>query len=361
MHTRVIARLPVAKCLLLDAQMIFSSDRCGLALAQLADETGVSIEPPDRSSSRDGDPLLRVWPEERYRANLVPVNQGTEMSEFDGKVAVITGATSGIGRQAAETFVQNGMFVVAAGRREAEGRELEQQCGSKLVFSRTDVCNEADVRRCIDLAISRFGRLDCVVNNAGGPETPAPIAELDLDKFYAAVVRHVGGILSGIKYAVPHLKSRGRGSIINLASINGSRAGLAGVAYSTVKAAVIHLTRCAAIELGPANIRVNSVSPGPVKTGIFGKSAGVDSGVADREMGNVESAFKKILPNLQSIPRMTTPQDVANLLLFLASDRSEMITGQDLVIDGGILAGRPTSVMRADYAHFGEAFAPLRG
>jgi NAD(P)-dependent dehydrogenase (short-subunit alcohol dehydrogenase family) len=146
----------------------------------------------------------------------------------------------------------------------------------------------------------------------------------------------------------------GGGSIINTASINGTRAGMTGVAYSTAKAAVIHLTRCAAVELGEVGVRVNSLSPGPIATGIFAKGFGLDDADAD----TTGAALAAITRGWQPLRRQGTTEDVARVALFLASDASAFVTGHDLVVDGGTLAGRPAAVMRAESALLAER---LRG
>jgi NAD(P)-dependent dehydrogenase (short-subunit alcohol dehydrogenase family) len=273
-----------------------------------------------------------------------------------GKVAVITGATSGIGARTAELFVANGARVVIAGRRSAEGEALASQLGDDASFHRTDVCVEADVRSLMAHAVERFGRLDCVFNNAGTIPTLAGLSEIDLDEFDAGLSVHVRSALAGMKHAAPIMIGQGSGSIINMASIVGHRAGIGSIAYSTAKAAVLHLTRCAAIELGEHGVRVNSLSPGPIVTGIFGKTMGVAAGEADRRPDDVRKAFAEILPEVQPLQRVGTVDDVAHAALFLASDESSFVCGHDLVLDGGSVIGRPASVMRAHNAAFGRAF-----
>jgi NAD(P)-dependent dehydrogenase (short-subunit alcohol dehydrogenase family) len=142
-----------------------------------------------------------------------------------------------------------------------------------------------------------------------------------------------------------------------MSSIVGLRAGIGSLAYSTAKAAVLHLTRAAAIELGEHGIRVNSVSPGPVVTGIFGKGSGVEDERADEAPDVVRAAFAEILPEVQPLPQVGTAEDVARAVLFLASDDSSFVTGHDLVVDGGSMAGRPARVMRAHGAAFQHAFS----
>jgi NAD(P)-dependent dehydrogenase (short-subunit alcohol dehydrogenase family) len=159
-----------------------------------------------------------------------------------------------------------------------------------------------------------------------------------------------------MKHSSRVMAAQGSGSIINVASINGSRAGLGGHYYSAAKAAVIHLTRCAAVELGEKGIRVNSLSPGPIATGIFGKGAGLAPDDADQQVELAEAALAAILPRWQPLPIVGSADDIAQAALFLASDASRLISGHNLVVDGGISAGWPVSVAREDIGRFQMAF-----
>jgi len=282
------------------------------------------------------------------------------MRALEGKVAVITGATSGIGARTAERFVMEGARVVLAGRRRDRGEMLATALGNVASFVPTDVSIEADVKNMIDHTVRLFGRLDCLFNNAGTPSHRGGVADIDLADFDATIAVHVRGVLAGMKYAAPIMARQESGSIINTASINGVRAGFAGLDYSTAKAAVIHLTRCAALELGERGVRVNSLSPGPVLTGIFGKGAGLDGNVADDEPDAMQSAFAEVLPRWQPLRGMATMDDIAQAALFLASDASRFVNGHDLVVDGGITAGRPAGVGRAERAIFVKAFEAFR-
>jgi NAD(P)-dependent dehydrogenase (short-subunit alcohol dehydrogenase family) len=276
------------------------------------------------------------------------------------KVAVVTGATSGIGERIAKLFVAESARVVIAGRRRDRGERLVETLGPAACYVQTDVTVEADVSAMIGRAVETFGRLDCVVNNAGAGSQRATIAEADLSQFDAAIAVHVRAVLAGIKYAVPVMAAQRSGSIITVASINGVRAGLGGLYYSVAKAAAIHLTRCAAVELGEQGIRVNTISPGPIATGIFGKGAGLDPGEADLRTELAEAAIAAVLPRWQPLPNIGTTDDIAHAALFLASDVSRLISGHNLVVDGGITAGWPIGVARADIALFRETFQSRR-
>jgi NAD(P)-dependent dehydrogenase (short-subunit alcohol dehydrogenase family) len=282
------------------------------------------------------------------------------MGVLSGKVAVISGGTSGIGARTAELFVAEGASVVIGGRRELEGKELASTLGSSARFVRADVTVESDVQDLISQTVEELGRVDILVNNAGaGGQASGDWTAIDIDRFWAVLAVHVGGVVAGIKHAAPVMTRQGSGSIVNTASVGGLVAGWTGVDYSAAKAAVIHLSRCAAIELGQHGIRVNSVSPGPIPTGIFGKAAGMDPATADRTAVQLAPAFEEVLSSYQSIRRAGTSDDVAQALLWLASDASSFVNGQDIAIDGGITAGRPISVSVEERKALGAAFASL--
>jgi NAD(P)-dependent dehydrogenase (short-subunit alcohol dehydrogenase family) len=275
------------------------------------------------------------------------------MGVLQGKVAVITGGTSGIGAGAAALFSSEGASVIIAGRREEQGEKLAAELGRDAAFVRADVSVESDIEALIAYAVERYGRLDCLVNNAGEGGTPGGIATLSIERLYKTLAVHLGGVAAGMKYAAPVMIGQGSGSIVNVASIGGHIAGWTGLDYSAAKAAVIHLTRCVAAELGQHGVRVNSISPGPILTGIFAKGAGIDHGDADRTAANLEPAFTSRLETYQPMRRAGVAGDVAPALLWLASDASSFVSGQDLAIDGGISAGRPPAASAADFDAIG--------
>ena len=185
------------------------------------------------------------------------------MGRLSGKVAVITGATSGIGLRTAEIFVAEGAKIVIAGRRVPEGEALAGKLGAACIFRQTDVTVEDQVRALIGQAVEKFGRIDCLFNNAGGPAQTGGIEGLEVGRFDAAMATLVRSVMLGMKHAAPHMRRQGSGSIINNGSIAGRLAGFStSVVYGAAKAAVIHLTKCVAMELGESGIRVNSISPG---------------------------------------------------------------------------------------------------
>ena len=257
------------------------------------------------------------------------------MGALDGKVAIITGGTSGIGARTAELFVAEGAKVVVAGRRQAEGESLTKALGSAATFLRTDVTKESDIKALIEQTLARFGRLDCLFNNAGNPGRLTSIADLDMDHFDTVIATHLRAVVLGMKYAAPAMIRQGSGSIINTGSIAGLRAGCSAHSYSAAKAAVIHVTRCVAAELGEKGIRVNSISPGAIVTGIFAKGAGVADTAADSTADGLKERFAAFQP----IPRAGLPEDIAQAALYLASDAGSFVSGQDLVVDGGRIDG----------------------
>jgi NAD(P)-dependent dehydrogenase (short-subunit alcohol dehydrogenase family) len=278
-----------------------------------------------------------------------------KVAALPGKVIVVTGGTSGIGAETARLFAAEGAKVVMAGRRRDEGEALAAALGPDAWFVRADVRDEADVEALIAGTVDRYGRLDTLVNNAGSGGAPGGIATLDLDRLDDTMAVHVHGVVAGMKHAAPVMVEQGSGSIINVASIGGHIAGWTFLDYSVAKAAVLQLTRWVAAELGSHNVRVNSISPGPILTGIFAKGAGVDPADADRSASDLEPVFMERLDLYQPLRRAGMPVDVARVALWLASDAASFVTGQDIVVDGGILAGRPPAASAADYAAIGKA------
>ena len=275
------------------------------------------------------------------------------MGRLNGKVAVITGATSGIGLRTAEVFVAEGAKIVVAGCRAVEGKALAARLGSACIFRQTDVTHEEQIKALIETTIETFGRVDCLFNNAGGPAQTGGIEGLDAGRFDTAMAMLVRSVMLGMKHAAPHMRRQGSGSIINNGSIAGRLAGFSSsIVYGAAKAAVIHLTKCVAMELGEAGIRVNSISPGAIATGIFGKALGLSVDEAEKTSAMIREAFKTVQP----IQRAGLPDDIAYAAVFLASDQSSFVNGSDLVVDGGMTGGRNWSAQQQGYAAMRKAF-----
>jgi NAD(P)-dependent dehydrogenase (short-subunit alcohol dehydrogenase family) len=280
------------------------------------------------------------------------------MGRLSGKVAVITGATSGIGLRTAEIFVAEGAQIVIAGRRVAEGEALARQLGPNCVFRRTDVTEEDQMRALIAQSVEKFGKIDCLFNNAGGPAQTGGIEGLEVDRFDAAMATLLRSVMLGMKHAAPYMKKQGSGSIINNGSIAGRLAGFSSsMVYGAAKAAVIHLTKCVAMELGEAGVRVNSISPGAIATGIFGKALGLTTEAAEKTPAVMREVYKAAQP----IPRAGLPDDIAHAAVFLASDESSFINGHDLVVDGAITGGRNWSQQQQGYVALRKAFDQQTG
>lgn len=258
------------------------------------------------------------------------------------KVAVVTGGASGMGERTVELFVREGAKVVIADILDERGRALAERLGGNARYQHTDVTSEDEIAAAVGRAVSDFGRLDCMFNNAGIAGIHCSIAEVPVDKYEEAMAVLLRGVLLGMKHAAKVMIPQGSGSIISTASVAGLRTGIGPHVYSAAKAAVIHLTRTVAAELGPHNIRVNCICPGGIATPIFAKSVGLPVESADETVAKV----RKVLSRLQPIPRAGEPEDIAQAALFLASDESGFITGHPLVVDGGFIGGRPMEHVR---------------
>jgi len=258
---------------------------------------------------------------------------------LEGKIALITGAASGIGLGAVELFVAEGACVVAADMQDEKGAMLQQRFPETVRYIHCNVTQEADIARAVALADSQFGGLDILFNNAGHGGSTTGVADMDADGWDATFALLVKGPAMGMKHAVPLMLKRGGGSIINTASIAGLQAGFGPLAYSSAKCAVIHMSRCAAAELSPQKIRVNAICPGLIATSIFGASMGLPREVADQMAARVAEVGAKVQP----IPKAGAPEDIARAALYLASDDSVFVTGTHIVVDGGITIGGRSS------------------
>jgi len=217
---------------------------------------------------------------------------------------------------------------------------------------------EEQIRALIDLSVEKFGRIDCLFNNAGGPAQTGGIEGLDAARFDAGMATLVRSVMLGMKHAAPHMRRQGSGSIINNGSIAGRLAGYStSLVYGAAKAAVIHLTKCVAMEPGEAGIRVNSISPGVIATGIFGKALGLSVEAAEKTPELMHGVYKSAQP----IQRAGMPEDIAYAAVFLASDESTFINGHDLVVDGAITGGRNWTQQQQSYVAMRKAFDQGQG
>ena len=254
---------------------------------------------------------------------------------LEGKVAVITGGASGMGRGTVDLFVDEGASVVVADIQDDKGALMEQEFGSRLAYAHCDVTSESDVKAAIDLAVSRFGRVDCLFNNAGAGGVMGEIQETDMDGFDHTVALLFKSVMMGMKHAVPIMVEQGSGSIINTASVAGLTGGYGPHVYSGCKAAVVQISRTVALEVGKHGVRVNAICPGGIATSIFGRGIGLPVEMADKSAKIMERALAEVQP----IPRAGLPEDIARMALFLASDDSSFVSGQAIAVDGALTAG----------------------
>ena len=240
-------------------------------------------------------------------------------------VFLITGALTGIGRAAAIAFAQDGARVVVSGRREAEGKALEEELrrlGAEAEFVIADVRREEEVSDLVDKAVARFGRLDVVVNNAGVEGKPGPVTDVSADAYTALFDTNVLGTLWGLKHALRVMQPQGSGNVINISSTFGERGAANFSLYAGSKHAVEGITKCASIEAAAYGVRVNAVAPGPTETAML-----------DRLTGSTEksAAFYSAVP----LRRGATPEEIADAVVFVASDKAAFITGQIIRVNGG--------------------------
>ncbi len=248
---------------------------------------------------------------------------------FKGKVALVTGATSGIGRETALQFARAGAQVALAGRRLEEGKAAVKEieaAGGEAIFVQTDVTKEDQVKRLVDDTLERFGRLDIAFNNAGVEQT-GPITEFAEQDYRKVFDINVLGVFLSLKYEIPAMLKSGGGSIINTSSIVGQKAMPGASIYIASKHAVEGITKATALEVAGQGIRVNAVAPGAIATDMI-----------DRFAGEEGSENRQYLASLHPMGRLGESQEIAAAVLYLASDAASFTTGISLPIDGGYLA-----------------------
>ena len=252
---------------------------------------------------------------------------------LESKVAIVTGGASGMGLATVERFLNEGASVVIGDLNADNGRDAVETFsatgyGDRVRFTTTDVSVEDDVAAMTELAVDAFGQLDIVFNNAGIGGAFGPITELDVDDWDTTFHILVRSVFLGIKHAARIMIDQGRGgSIINTASIAGMGGGGGPQAYSAAKAAVVNLSKTTAIELAPHNIRVNAICPGVIFTPLM-------------HSGNEEQA-EEVIADVQPLAKRGEGADIAGMALFLAGDDSQFVTGQEHIVDGGLLANGP--------------------
>jgi NAD(P)-dependent dehydrogenase (short-subunit alcohol dehydrogenase family) len=243
-------------------------------------------------------------------------------------VVLITGALTGIGRATALAFAQDGARIVVSGRHDDEGQKLVAQLrklGTEAEFLRSDVRHEDDIRSLVDQTVARFGRLDVAVNNAGTEGKAGPVTEQSAESYAAVFDTNVLGTLLSMKYELRVMLAQGHGSIINVSSTYGRKGAPGASVYVASKHAVEGLTKAAALEAAGSGVRVNVIAPGPIETGMLNRFTGTD----ERKAGLVAGVPLK---------RVGRPEEIAQTIVFVASDKASYITGASIAVDGGKLA-----------------------
>ncbi len=261
------------------------------------------------------------------------------MNRIEGKVAIVTGGASGIGEATSRLFSSEGARVIIADIQDKKGQALASELDTDYVH--VDVSSEEDVKNCVELTVEKHGRLDCIFNNAGIAGAVGGLDEVTVDAFDRTLAVNLRGVFLGTKYAARQMRKQGSGSIINTASVAAIRTGYGNHVYSASKAGVLQFTKSVSMELGEDNIRVNCVLPGFIPTPMIAMARGVPVDKADDKIDVISDAFT----GAQPIQRAGSVADIAKAVLWLASDDSSFVTGQTIVVDGGVTGGR----MWSDY------------
>lgn len=258
-------------------------------------------------------------------------------NELEGKVAIVTGGASGIGRGIVELFVEEGARVVIGDVDTLSGEQVLESLGARVSFLRTDVAIREQMQLLVDHAVAEFGGLDVMINNAAiSGKFSNRFLDDELADFDKVMQTNVAGVMYGCQSAARHMRTNGRGSIVNLSSVFSLQPGFAIPTYRAAKSGVNNLTRSLAIDLGEYGIRVNAIAPGsvPTRMGSF-----EDPGLPPELAEELASELDKAWLSSQPITRRGSPRDIANAALYFASDRSTYVTGQILGVDGGGSAG----------------------
>ncbi len=255
------------------------------------------------------------------------------MGKLDGRTAIITGGASGIGAATVRMFIEEGARVLIADLQVEKGQALAETLGENALFQQVNVTYETDIARAMDSVLSRWGRLDCLYNNAGFGGALGPIESTEVEEYDMTFDVLLKSVFLGMKHAAPIMKRQQAGSIISTASAAGLETGMAPHLYSVAKAGVVHLTKSVALELGEHNIRVNCICPGAIVTPLA-------VGRPEPRAEQVDD-LRKNAARMHALNRVGEPEEIARAALWLASDDSSFVTGQALAVDGGVTAGRP--------------------
>jgi NAD(P)-dependent dehydrogenase (short-subunit alcohol dehydrogenase family) len=260
--------------------------------------------------------------------------------ELAGKVAIVTGGASGIGKASVELFASEGAKVVVADIQVESGEMLARSLGRNVAFHRTDVTREAEIEGLVAFAIERFGGLDVMFNNAGGGGiSNVPFVERDFSEYERVMALNLRGPMLGMKHAARHMAKRGGGSIINTCSTGGIFPGIGIPFYRAAKAGLLQVSKSLALELSPQGIRVNCLTPGPVSTDTFATKLGL----SEEKARQIEQLILDGLLEMQALKLPIRPSDIAQGALYLASERSSRVTGHNLVISAGNGLGDPVN------------------
>ena len=273
--------------------------------------------------------------------------------ELENKVAIVTGGANGIGAATAQLFVEEGARVVIADVDAAAGTDLAARLGTAAIFQLADVADKADMKALVDLAISEYGGLDVMFNNAGiSGISHNRFLDDPLEDFDRVVAINLAGVMYGSQAAAREMSKACKGSIINTSSIAGIAPSFGLLSYRAVKAGVINFTKSLAIDLGEYQIRVNGIAPGHIATGM---NPFRDATLPPDLQAELDSLIEKTMQINQPLKRRGSAHDVAQTAVFLASDRSLHVTGQIIAVDGGITAGDPinlNAMLRAAKSNF---------
>lgn len=258
------------------------------------------------------------------------------MARFEGKIALVTGGASGIGRATARAMAVEGATVIVGDRDLAGAEDTAHGADGRIEAMSLDVTDDAGFAAAVATIEQRHGRIDILFNNAGAGGTPLGIAEMEMAAWDATMSLLLRSVALGTRLVAPVMIKGGGGAIVNTASIAALQAGGAPIAYSVAKAGVLHMTKVAAAELARHNIRVNAICPGLILTGIFTASY---ADAAPDLAAEVRDYMTRTAPYAQPLKKPGLPEDVAEVVMFLASDQSGFVTGTHVLVDGGMLVG----------------------